>query len=66
MLTAVNLALAYLLAKRLRLPERQARAVMFDVGAFNSGLGGVLSGSKWQLYRHNAAKSTVWRERFNF
>jgi len=44
MLTAVNLALAYLLAKGLRLPERQARAIMFDVGVYNSGLGAVLAG----------------------
>jgi BASS family bile acid:Na+ symporter len=44
MLTAVNLAIAYLLAKVLRLPERQARAIMFDVGVYNSGLGAVLAG----------------------
>src|ERR1700733_3949097 len=44
MLTAINLALAYLLAKGLRLPERQARAIMFDVGVYNSGLGAVLAG----------------------
>jgi BASS family bile acid:Na+ symporter len=44
MLTAVNLMLAYLLAKGLRLPERQARAIMFDVGVYNSGLGAVLAG----------------------
>jgi len=44
MLTAVNLAFAYLLAKGLRLPERQARAIMFDVGVYNSGLGAVLAG----------------------
>jgi bile acid:Na+ symporter, BASS family len=43
-LTAVNLAVAYLLAKVLRLPERQARAIMFDVGVYNSGLGAVLAG----------------------
>ena len=44
LLTAINLALAYLLAKGLRLPERQARAIMFDVGVYNSGLGAVLAG----------------------
>jgi BASS family bile acid:Na+ symporter len=44
MLTAINLAVAYLLAKGLRLPERQARAIMFDVGVYNSGLGAVLAG----------------------
>jgi BASS family bile acid:Na+ symporter len=44
MLTAVNLAVAYVLAKTLRLPERQARAIMFDVGIYNSGLGAVLAG----------------------
>ena len=35
---------AHLLAKGLRLPERQARAIMFDVGVYNSGLGAVLAG----------------------
>jgi BASS family bile acid:Na+ symporter len=44
MLTAINLLVAYLLAKGLRLPERQARAIMFDVGVYNSGLGAVLAG----------------------
>lgn len=44
LLTAVNLAVAYLLARMLRLPERQARAIMFDVGVYNSGLGAVLAG----------------------
>ena len=44
MLTAINLAVAYGLAKGLRLPERQARAIMFDVGVYNSGLGAVLAG----------------------
>jgi BASS family bile acid:Na+ symporter len=44
MLTAINLAVAYVLAKGLRLPERQARAIMFDVGVYNSGLGAVLAG----------------------
>lgn len=44
LLTAVNLAVTYVLAKALRLPERQARAIMFDVGIYNSGLGAVLAG----------------------
>jgi BASS family bile acid:Na+ symporter len=44
MLTAVNLAVAYVLGKALRLSEREARAVMFDVGIYNSGLGAVLAG----------------------
>jgi BASS family bile acid:Na+ symporter len=44
LLTMINLALAYVLAKGLRLPERQARAIMFDVGVYNSGLGAVLAG----------------------
>jgi BASS family bile acid:Na+ symporter len=44
LLTIVNLAIAYLLAKVLRLPERQARAIMFDVGVYNSGMGAVLAG----------------------
>lgn len=44
LLTIVNLAVAYALAKVLKLPERQARAIMFDVGIYNSGLGAVLAG----------------------
>jgi bile acid:Na+ symporter, BASS family len=44
LLTVVNLVIAYALAKGLRLPERQARAIMFDVGVYNSGLGAVLAG----------------------
>jgi BASS family bile acid:Na+ symporter len=44
LLTAINLAVAYGLARTLRLPERQARAIMFDVGVYNSGLGAVLAG----------------------
>jgi BASS family bile acid:Na+ symporter len=44
LLTAINLLVAYGLAKGLRLPERQARAIMFDVGVYNSGLGAVLAG----------------------
>jgi bile acid:Na+ symporter, BASS family len=43
-LTAVNLAVAYVLAKALRLPEAEARAITFDVGVYNSGLGAVLAG----------------------
>lgn len=44
LLTVINLAVAYALSKALRLPERQARAIMFDVGIYNSGLGAVLAG----------------------
>ncbi|HUN38892.1 MAG TPA: bile acid:sodium symporter family protein [Acetobacteraceae bacterium] len=44
LLTVINLVVAYALAKGLRLPERQARAIMFDVGIYNSGLGAVLAG----------------------
>jgi BASS family bile acid:Na+ symporter len=44
LLTLVNLAVAYVLAKALRLSERQSRAIMFDVGVYNSGLGAVLAG----------------------
>ena len=44
LLTMVNLVVAYALAKGLRLSERQARAIMFDVGVYNSGLGAVLAG----------------------
>lgn len=44
LLTIINLALAYALSRGLRLPERQSRAIMFDVGVYNSGLGAVLAG----------------------
>ena len=39
----VNLAVAYALARLLRLNEADARAIMFDVGIYNSGLGAVLA-----------------------
>lgn len=42
-LTIVNLAVAYALSKALRLNEANARAIMFDVGVYNSGLGAVLA-----------------------
>ncbi|MHB1304041.1 MAG: bile acid:sodium symporter family protein [Acidiphilium sp.] len=42
-LTCINLAVAYILAKALRLEEASARAIMFDVGVYNSGLGAVLA-----------------------
>ncbi|MDD2860558.1 MAG: bile acid:sodium symporter family protein [Acidiphilium sp.] len=39
----VNLGLAYGLARGLKLGEAEARAIMFDVGIYNSGLGAVLA-----------------------
>ncbi|MCF3945621.1 bile acid:sodium symporter family protein [Acidiphilium iwatense] len=39
----VNLAVAYALAKFLRIDEAHSRAIMFDVGIYNSGLGAVLA-----------------------
>jgi BASS family bile acid:Na+ symporter len=39
----VNLALGYVLARLLRLNEADSRAIMFDVGIYNSGLGAVLA-----------------------
>jgi BASS family bile acid:Na+ symporter len=44
LLTIINLGLAYALSRGLRLPDRQSRAIMFDVGVYNSGLGAVLAG----------------------
>jgi BASS family bile acid:Na+ symporter len=42
-LTLINLGVAYALSKALRLNEANARAIMFDVGVYNSGLGAVLA-----------------------
>ncbi len=42
-LCIVNLGLAYVLARALRLNEADSRAIMFDVGIYNSGLGAVLA-----------------------
>lgn len=39
----VNLIVGYLLARALRLDEANSRAIMFDVGIYNSGLGAVLA-----------------------
>jgi BASS family bile acid:Na+ symporter len=39
----INLGLAYILARLLRLNEAESRAIMFDVGIYNSGLGAVLA-----------------------
>ncbi len=43
-LCLINLAVAYFLARVLRLDRAAARAIMFDVGVYNSGLGAVLAG----------------------
>ena len=42
-LTCINLGVAYALSKMLRLNDAYARAIMFDVGIYNSGLGAVLA-----------------------
>ena len=42
-LTVVNLGVAYALSRLLRLDEASSRAIMFDVGVYNSGLGAVLA-----------------------
>lgn len=42
-LCAVNLAIAYALARLFRLEAAAARAILFDVGVYNSGLGAVLA-----------------------
>jgi bile acid:Na+ symporter, BASS family len=42
-LCVVNLGVAYVLCRVLKLNEASARAIMFDVGVYNSGLGAVLA-----------------------
>jgi len=42
-LCALNLAIAYCLSRVLRLDKASSRAIMFDVGVYNSGLGAVLA-----------------------
>jgi BASS family bile acid:Na+ symporter len=42
-LCVVNLGAAYVLCRVLKLNEASARAIMFDVGVYNSGLGAVLA-----------------------
>jgi BASS family bile acid:Na+ symporter len=42
-LCMINLGLAYVLCRLLKLNEASARAIMFDVGVYNSGLGAVLA-----------------------
>jgi bile acid:Na+ symporter, BASS family len=42
-LCLINLVIAYFLARILRLDRAAARAIMFDVGVYNSGLGAVLA-----------------------
>lgn len=49
-LIIVNLAAAYGLGKALRLSERQARAIMFDTGVYNSGLGAVLAATNFGAF----------------
>jgi BASS family bile acid:Na+ symporter len=42
-LCVINLAVGYFLSRALRLSEANARAIMFDAGVYNSGLGAVLA-----------------------
>ncbi len=42
-LCIINLAVGYFLSRALRLSEANARAIMFDAGVYNSGLGAVLA-----------------------
>jgi bile acid:Na+ symporter, BASS family len=42
-LCLINLVVGYVLARALRLGEADARAIMFDAGVYNSGLGAVLA-----------------------
>jgi bile acid:Na+ symporter, BASS family len=42
-LCVINLVVGYFLARALRLCEADARAIMFDAGVYNSGLGAVLA-----------------------
>ena len=43
LLTLINLGLAYTISRLLRLDEATSRAIMFDVGVYNSGLGAGLA-----------------------
>jgi bile acid:Na+ symporter, BASS family len=43
LLCTINLAVGYFLSRALRLSEANARAIMFDAGVYNSGLGAVLA-----------------------
>ena len=42
-LCVINLAVGYFLSRALRLSKADARAIMFDAGVYNSGLGAVLA-----------------------
>ena len=42
-LCIINLAVGYLLSRALRLSKADSRAIMFDTGVYNSGLGAVLA-----------------------
>ncbi|WP_258002390.1 bile acid:sodium symporter family protein [Burkholderia sp. WAC0059] len=42
-LTIINLTIGYVLARLLRIDRASARAIMFDAGVYNSGLGAVLA-----------------------
>lgn len=42
-LIVINLALAYVIARKLGLDDATSRAIMFDVGVYNSGLGAGLA-----------------------
>jgi BASS family bile acid:Na+ symporter len=46
-LCMVNLAVAYLCSRALKIGERPSRAIMFDTGVYNSGLGAVLASANF-------------------
>lgn len=49
-LILVNLALAYVICKALHLSESVSRAIMFDVGIYNSGLGAGLAAANFGAF----------------
>lgn len=46
-LCIVNLLVAYVVSRLLRVDRREARAIMFDTGVYNSGLGAVLASANF-------------------
>lgn len=49
-LILVNLGVAYGLARWLKIPKGYARAIMFDTGVYNSGLGAVLAAANFGAF----------------
>lgn len=49
-LILVNLGVAYGIARALRISDRKSRAIMFDTGVYNSGLGAVLAAANFGAF----------------